>query len=90
METIRKLLDELFKECEHGDAEHRHWLKNKFDDYYDKNKDLYEENIESEFVNKLIEELPRHGIDTSMWEYKYGDCCDDAIEFMARCIKGDT
>lgn len=44
---------------------------------------------ESEFINTLIDELPQYGIDTSKWEYDYGDCCyGGAIEFIALCIKG--
>lgn len=31
---LMKLLDELYLECEHGDDEHRKWLKDKFDDFY--------------------------------------------------------
>lgn len=27
-------LEELYKECEHGDEEHCKWLKDKFDDFY--------------------------------------------------------
>jgi len=44
---------------------------------------------ESNFVEHLISELPEYGIDTSTWEYDYGDCCyGGAIQFIARCIKG--
>lgn len=40
-------------------------------------------------IEKLIEQLPEYGIDTSKWEYDYGDCCyGGAVEFMSRCIKG--
>jgi len=88
METLKKYLENLLKECEHGDAEHRQWLKDKFNDHYEQNKDQYEDDFESEFVEKLIEELPSEGIDTSMWEYNYGDCCSGAVEFLSRCIKG--
>ncbi len=48
-----------------------------------------EDNIEEKFIEKIIEELPQYGIDTSNWEYNYGDCCyGGAIEFLSRCIKG--
>lgn len=30
---LNKHLEQLFLECEHGDAEHRKWLKDKFNDY---------------------------------------------------------
>jgi hypothetical protein len=33
-------LDQLFKECEHGDAEHRQWLKDKFEDFYNRNSKI--------------------------------------------------
>lgn len=42
---------------------------------------------EAEFIEKLIKELPQYGVDTSMWEYDYGDCCDCGIEFISRVIK---
>lgn len=32
--SLKAVLGQLFLECEHGDAEHRQWLKDKFDDYF--------------------------------------------------------
>lgn len=29
-------LNQLYLECEHGDEEHRQWLKDKFNDFYKK------------------------------------------------------
>lgn len=43
-----------------------------------------EEEAENKFIEKLGEELPNYGIDTSEWEYDHGDCCDSAVEFVAR------
>jgi hypothetical protein len=44
---------------------------------------------ESRFVDWLVQELPKHGVDTSEWEYKYGDCCyGGAAEFIARAFNG--
>ena len=37
MENLKELLDALYLECEHGDAEHRQWLKAKFDDFSSRN-----------------------------------------------------
>ncbi len=31
------LIEELFKEIEHGDEEHRKWLKEKLDNFFDRN-----------------------------------------------------
>ncbi len=43
MRDLRQVLTELFAECEHGDAEHRKWLKDKFNDFADrKDKELIE------------------------------------------------
>lgn len=90
MKVFKKHLDELFKECEHGDDEHRQWLKDKFNDYFERNKQLFEEEVESELTTKLIEELPEYSVDTSNWEYDHGDCCYGGfVEFISRCIKGD-
>jgi FtsZ-binding cell division protein ZapB len=36
-DLFKRRLDELYLECEHGDKEHRKWLKNKFDDFYKNN-----------------------------------------------------
>ena len=33
---LKQALDKLYKECEHGDDEHRKWLKDKFEDFYNK------------------------------------------------------
>jgi len=45
--------------------------------------------FEGKFIELLINELHEYGIDTSTWEYEYGDCCyGGAIEFISRCIKG--
>lgn len=42
---FKLMLKQLYKECEHGDDEHRKWLKDKFDDFYkrmtDEQTDLY-------------------------------------------------
>lgn len=38
--TLKVVLDQLFLECEHGDAEHRQWLKDKFEDYRRRYEDL--------------------------------------------------
>lgn len=47
------------------------------------------EKAENDFVEMLVKELPEYGIDTSNWEYDYGDCCyGGAVEFLSRCIKG--
>lgn len=43
---------------------------------------------EDQWLEKLMNELPEHGIDTSKWEYEYGDNCYTAVEFLVRCIKG--
>ncbi len=32
---LRSTLDRLYLECEHGDIEHRKWLKDKFDAFAD-------------------------------------------------------
>lgn len=54
-----------------------------------KSAEEVEEENESAFVDKLVNELPQYGIDTSQWSYKYGDCCyGGAVEFIARCIEG--
>jgi hypothetical protein len=42
---------------------------------------------EEEALERIIKELPEHGIDTSDWEYKYGDNCYTVAEFIARAIK---
>lgn len=56
-----------------------HWLKPLEEEVF----------TEDQFIEKIIEELPEYGIDTSMWEHDHGDCCyGGAIEFLARCIKG--
>ena len=90
MKLLKKHLDNLFKECEHGDDEHRQWLRDKFNDYFEKNEQSFDEEAESEFTNKLINELPEYGIDTSKWEYEHGDCCyGGAVEFISRCIKSE-
>ena len=39
---IKNLFDKLFKEIEHGDQEHRDWIKNKIDNFYNKNCKQYE------------------------------------------------
>jgi hypothetical protein len=42
---------------------------------------------EDQWLQKMLTELHEdHGIDTSEWEYKYGDGCYTAAEFLARCI----
>jgi len=33
---LKSWLDELFLECEHGDQNHRNWLRDKFNQFYDK------------------------------------------------------
>lgn len=33
-EYLKRLLDKLYLECEHGDEEHRQWLKDKFESFY--------------------------------------------------------
>lgn len=33
---LKTVLNQLYKECEHGDQEHKDWLKNKFDEFYNK------------------------------------------------------
>lgn len=33
--TFKELLNRLYSECEHGDDEHRQWLKDKFDNFYE-------------------------------------------------------
>jgi len=90
MEFLKNHLDKLYKECEHGDEGHRKWLKEKFNDYYEQNKESFEDEVENELTKKLIEELPEFGIDTSEWEYNYGDCCyGGVVEFLSRCIKDE-
>lgn len=37
---LRICLDKLYEECEHGDEEHRQWLKDKFDDFYNRQKEI--------------------------------------------------
>jgi hypothetical protein len=37
--NLKQILDELFAECEHGDAEHRQWLKDKFEDFRKRKED---------------------------------------------------
>lgn len=34
--SVADLLRQLYKECEHGDEEHRKWLKDKFEDFITK------------------------------------------------------
>lgn len=36
---LKICLDKLYKECEHGDEDHRKWLKDKFNDFYNRQKD---------------------------------------------------
>lgn len=31
---LKEHLEQLYKECEHGDEQHRKWLKDKFEEYY--------------------------------------------------------
>lgn len=62
-------------------------IKELMEAYRNQDDDKYSD---EEFVEKMIEELPEFGIDTSMWEYNYGDCCDSAMEFISRAIKGET
>lgn len=42
---------------------------------------------ESQWLDRLMEELQETGIDTSEWEYKYGDGSYTAGEFLARAFK---
>lgn len=35
---LKNALDKLFVECEHGDEDHRKWLKNKFENFYNRYK----------------------------------------------------
>jgi hypothetical protein len=46
MKTLNEHLEELFKECKHGDDKHKQWLKDKFDDYFERNAD--NESLEAE------------------------------------------
>ena len=33
---LKTVLNQLFEECKHGDQEHQDWLKNKFEEFYNK------------------------------------------------------
>lgn len=33
---LKRSIDELFIECEHGNEEHRKWLKDKFNDFLER------------------------------------------------------
>lgn len=37
---LKICLEQLYKECEHGDEEHRQWLKDKFDDFYKRQEEI--------------------------------------------------
>lgn len=44
---LRQSLYELYDECEHGDEEHRKWLKDKFEDFLNrKYKEIDNESIQ--------------------------------------------
>jgi hypothetical protein len=55
--NLKEILDELFLECEHGDAEHRQWLKDKFEDYR---------------IRKELETEERHRVEKLQYDFSYG------------------
>lgn len=55
---LNKHLEQLFLECEHGDEQHRKWLKDKFDDYGKK----YETLLENKWNDAKKDPPPTHTV----------------------------
>lgn len=55
--TTAEVLRDLFREIEHGDEEHRKWLKNKIEDYIQENELEKKHPLEENFVNTILSNM---------------------------------
>lgn len=88
--VLKKYQEGLYKEIAHGDSELRFFLQKTMEEYHEKVKDSIVEKMEAAFIEKLIKGLPSYGIDTSRWEYLFGNSCHTATEFISRVIKRNS
>lgn len=89
---MNKYLEELFKECAHGDEEHRKWLYDKFQEFSEKN-DLFYKQLEQvkefhEAFNLL--ETQSYKNHPEIWKLRYKIGLEELDEYKLACENKDN
>src|SRR5690242_4411382 len=88
---MKEIFEKLYEEIKHGDQEHQDWLKNKFEEFSQKNQyvpyisEVEEFNATMNKPNNYTPNIP----DEKEWMFVYNFVLEELEEYKEACQKKD-